>query len=403
MEAMNTDTQATLLLFGRFSKSSDVKPLTTSEYNKLANFLHDKGMRPGNLLRDIPTGLPIERERALALMKRGTSLAIAMERWTQLGIRVVSRSDPEYPAALKTKLRGAAAPVLYIAGSHSILQSEAICIVGAREATPSGLSFAHSLGRQCAIENFAVVSGDARGVDRAAMDGAIGDGGHVVGVLVDSLSKAIVAKRNREAILEGQLLLISPYGPEVSFNVANAMDRNKYMYALSSAAVIVDSSIKGGTWSGAIENKKYGWTPGFVRMGPDTPEGNQRLIELGLTPIKNLQWETDTETLRDMLQRSNNLSEQPQLALDETAAPKRAEPEAPQLLYEMFIKSLDDLLSSGGQTVEIIARHFGLELIQAEKWLSKAESDGLINGLRGTNRYENAVKADLIASDSSKL
>jgi predicted Rossmann-fold nucleotide-binding protein len=62
----------------------------------------------------------------------------------------------------------------------------------------SGLEFAAELGKRCASEGLNVVSGDARGVDRAAMDGALEEGGSVTAVLVDALTKAVLAKRNRD-------------------------------------------------------------------------------------------------------------------------------------------------------------------------------------------------------------
>jgi predicted Rossmann fold nucleotide-binding protein DprA/Smf involved in DNA uptake len=53
---------------------------------------------------------------------------------------------------------------------------------------------------------------------------------------------------------DGQLVLLSPYDPQAGFNIGNAMQRNKLIYALADAALVVQADYgKGGTWAGAIE------------------------------------------------------------------------------------------------------------------------------------------------------
>ena len=77
--------------------------------------------------------------------------------------------------------------------------------------------------------------------------------------------------------------------PDSGFSVGNAMSRNKYIYAHSEAAVIIKSdSGKGGTWTGATENIKHGWTKLFCR-DKDYP-GNIELIRMGAIPI-NEDWD----------------------------------------------------------------------------------------------------------------
>lgn len=387
MEALSTDTQATLLLVGRFAKSSEPKPLSTSEYNRLAKQLQELGLRPGHLLRELPKDLVVDRERTKKLLGRGTSLALAVERWGQLGIRVIGRGDPDYPGVLKSKLRSATAPILYIAGNHDILTAKAVCVVGSRDATPDGIEFARSLGKRAASEDLCILSGDARGVDRAAMEGALAEGGRVVGVLVEAFARAVIAKRNRDAMLAGNLLLISPYDPEAAFTVANAMDRNKYMYALAAAAVIVDSDTKGGTWSGAVENQKHCWTRAFVRLPSDAPLGNRRLAELGLTPILDSpdEW---AETLRDWLTRSGQGVELQSDLLSPRGIPAVEAKSAPDsLLFAVFLDHLVNWLSQAPQTEADIAERFDLEWTQARRWLDKARAKGLLEKLKATSCY----------------
>ena len=76
-----------------------------------------------------------------------------------------------------------------------------------------------------------------------------------------------------------QSLLITPFSPEAGFNAGNAMQRNKYIYCLSDASVVVHSGNPetskngkgGGTWTGAMENLT--WVPLWVKPSSDTKSG----------------------------------------------------------------------------------------------------------------------------------
>ena len=54
------------------------------------------------------------------------------------------------------------------------------------------------------------------------------------------------------------------------------MQRNKVIYALSDAALVVTSDLeKGGTWTGAVEQlEKYRMVPVFIRNGPAASKEN---------------------------------------------------------------------------------------------------------------------------------
>jgi predicted Rossmann fold nucleotide-binding protein DprA/Smf involved in DNA uptake len=118
------------------------------------------------------------------------------------------------------------------------------------------------------------------------MAGALENGGEVIGVMADSLSKAALAKTNRDALLDGRLVLVSAYDPSAGFNVGNAMQRNKAIYAFADAGLVVTSDLKkGGTWTGAIEQlERMHLAPVFICNGEESGPGNAALIERGGVP-----------------------------------------------------------------------------------------------------------------------
>ena len=126
------------------------------------------------------------------------------------------------------------------------------------------------------------MSGGARGIDEAAMQGALAHEGTGIGVLADSLLRAATSAKYRKALMANNLVLISPFNPEAGFDVGNAMSRNKYIYCLADAAVVVSSTKnKGGTWNGAIENLRQKWVPLWVKSSSESSSGNAELVRQG--------------------------------------------------------------------------------------------------------------------------
>ena len=121
------------------------------------------------------------------------------------------------------------------------------------------------------------------------MSGALEAGGKVTGVLADSLEQTAMTREHRNLLLEGQLVLISPYDPNAGFNAGHAMQRNKVIYALADAALVVNADInKGGTWAGATEQlEKFRLVPIYVRSTGEPSEGLEALKAKGAMPWPN--------------------------------------------------------------------------------------------------------------------
>lgn len=135
------------------------------------------------------------------------------------------------------------------------------------------------------------MSGGAKGIDQAAMRGSLEAGGQVCGILADGLEKTTMNRDHRNLLLDGQLMLISPYDPSAGFNVGNAMQRNKLIYALADISLVVSSDLnKGGTWAGAVEQlDKLKFVPVFVRSTGESSAGLDALRRKGALPWPNPQ------------------------------------------------------------------------------------------------------------------
>lgn len=300
IEPLTPNTQAILLLTapliaGRSEPSRDL--LSLGEYNRLTRILREKQKQPADLIGADAEELielcaqPFGRARLDALLGRGFLLSQAVEQWNARAIWVISRADSRYPKRLKARLKEDAPPLLYGCGDITLLEKGGLAVVGSRHVDDELISFTETVGRLSAEARRTIVSGGAKGIDRAAMHGALLAGGDVAGVMADSLERAALARDNREPLMEGRLVLISPYDPAAGFNVGHAMQRNKLIYALADAALVVTSDFKkGGTWAGAIEQlERLHFVPVFVRNGVNAGKGNAALLHQGGKPWPNPQ------------------------------------------------------------------------------------------------------------------
>ena len=175
---------------------------------------------------------------------------------------------------------------VFLAGDAELLCSPSVSVVGTREVTDEGWQRARRLGCELAAAGVVVVSGLAKGVDTAALSGAIDAGGHVVAVIGTPLTKAYPAENAElQQTIYRDHLLVSPFPVGEQVYPANFPKRNRVMAALSDATVIVEASDTSGTLHQAdacqklgrwlfilrsvVENPKVTWPRRFL-SGPKT-------------------------------------------------------------------------------------------------------------------------------------
>ncbi len=427
--------QAVILLTVPFGKT-DAKPLSVKEWGRFALWLKNHEMEPSRLLKEDPKSLlsswmdrTITLERIEGLLDRGGALGLAFEKWQRAGLWIVTRSEPDYPERLKRRLRLDSPPVLFGCGNKALLNKGGIAVVGSRNADEDDLDFSINLARSAAHQGFSVVSGGARGVDESAMLGALAGEGTAVGVMANNLLRAATSAKYRKYLLAGDLVLVSPFNPETGFNVGKAMGRNKYIYCLSDAAVVVNSTPKkGGTWNGAIEDLKHDWVSLWVKTKDSPQSGNAALVQQGarwfpkeIPALSNL-WEmvsdgdiatqeagglpllqseasitpSDTKTGATTTEpgseggAAENPTESESIEnndLDTTS------PEPAIGFYALFLRRLLDLTGEDPLKVEDIAVRLELEKAQVNAWLKRGTSDGQIKKLSKPVRYQ-AASAD---------
>lgn len=308
---LSPDGQAIVLLCSTLAlpREATPKPLTPKEWSSLAASIHESELRTPRALfgldaSDLAGSLGVSQEtgdRLAGLLARGGQLAIELDRLSTRGIWIITRANEGYPPLFRSRLKATAPPVLFGAGNPSALVERSVAVVGSRDADEASIAFATALGRTCARSGLAVVSGGARGIDSAAMLSAADAGGIAIGVLAEALERVVRRQDLRAHLAEGELTLIAAQHPAAGFSVGAAMARNRLVYSLAEAAVVVASGEKGGTRAGALENLKAGWVPLFVRHESEGPSGNRELLDAGGLPITREEVSGDAllERLRD--------------------------------------------------------------------------------------------------------
>lgn len=238
--------------------------------------------------------LPRMREKALARVLQSRSdvrsrAEAELRRVERIGARVITWSDADYPAALRTL--DDPPMVLYVKGRLDG-PGPRIAVVGSRAATHYGRTVARGLGAGLAARGFEVVSGGARGVDTATHEGALQVGGRTVAVIGSGLlqpypreNATLFSRIAEQGALVSELPLETPPAPR------NFPQRNRLISGLCAGVVVVEAAERSGSLSTAGHAVEQGRevmaVPGLVST--EQAQGCHRLIQQGAKLVQRVE------------------------------------------------------------------------------------------------------------------
>ena len=400
--SVSHNTQAILLLTAHFSKAKNevVKPLTTKEWGRFTWWLRKQSLTPEALmtgrLDELLNGWSdktITMERIEGLMHRGSALALALEKWFRAGLWVMTRSDPDYPTRFKQRLGIDSPAVVFGCGNRALLNGGGLAVIGSRNATEEDLAYSRDLGALSASTGYSVVSGGARGVDEASMLGALEVEGTAIGVLADSLMRVCSGVKYRKYLMANNLVLISTFYPEAGFNVGHAMERNKYIYCLSDAALVVHSGEKGGTWSGARENLKKQWVPLWVKRTDEKRAGNAAIVRVGAEWVPENIGDVD---LKELFSTERGEKSPQQMTLTKSDQFVQVVKEDAKTyssveyigFYDLFLSKAQILCKDVSKTPDELAEALQIHKTQLKIWLEQATDEQKLKKLFRPVRYQ---------------
>lgn len=204
-------------------------------------------------------------------------------------IEVIPIDDVNYPAALREIYDP---PItLFAKGNIAFLGEKSIGIVGSRDATSYGFNTAKELSYSLAQNNIVIVSGLARGIDKAAHIGALNARGKTIAVLGCGID---ICYPNENMVIYKEILrrglIISEYIVGTKPEAGNFPARNRIISGLSNGVVIVEAKAKSGaiiTADFALEQGRTVYAiPGNINSIQS--EGTNDLIKQGAKTVTSI-------------------------------------------------------------------------------------------------------------------
>jgi DNA processing protein len=316
------------------------------------------------------TGIRAVSAQAIAT---GKSLEMAKEecaKAVEARARILSPSDPEYPARLKEIYDPPA--ILFVKGSVEVLSQPGIAMVGTRHPTPYGSGMAERLATDLAGRGVVIISGLARGVDTASHRGAVAAKGKTVAVLGTGIDVMYPKENTRltEQMLALGGALITEFPVGTAPTPQNFPIRNRIISGMSAGVLVVEAAEYSGTRITsrlALEqNRDVYAVPGNVTnknsWGPNT------LIKQGAKLVATWEdvWEELPAEVQDALSSGQN--ESPEAAAASLFPDEIRSPHEAKILKLLkadestHIDELVELLENEMSSSEIFAALFELEL-----------------------------------------
>jgi len=163
-------------------------------------------------------------------------------------IQEILVNTTQYPQRLKNILGENAPHRLYLWGNLDLLNMPSIGFCGSRNVSDRGLQVTSDIAQQAVKEGWVVISGHAKGVDTTAHVTALENGGTTIIVIAEGIEKFRLRQEIKRIARPENILIISEFPPQSTWNVGYAMQRNKTIVALSNAMMLIESRTEGGTF-----------------------------------------------------------------------------------------------------------------------------------------------------------
>ncbi len=280
--------------------------------------------------------------RAPRLADRG-AIEAELRQLDTLGVRLLFLGAPDYPALLAEIDNPP--PVIGYRGNRALLDRRVVAMVGARNASASACRHARGLARDLGVQDFAVISGLARGIDTAAHHGSIEAG--TIGVVAGGIDIHYPPEnRDLQEVIADQGLLLAEHPPGTEPRARHFPFRNRIIAGLALGTVVVEAAPRSGS---LITARLAGEAGREVMAIPGSPldprsRGCNQLIRDGAI----------------LVQSADDIAEQlSPLDLRAVRAPAQAFTPQPTDAEDRSRRALGDLLSHDFVAVDELTRQSG--------------------------------------------
>lgn len=227
-------------------------------------------------------GIGPELAESIAGWPKVIDLAAELQLISDHGLSLLSQSDPLYSPLLAQTDQ--APLLLYVWGELRSSDHQAIGIVGSREATAYGLSVTKRMSYVLASAGLCVISGLARGIDRAAHEAALAAGGRSIAVLGSGLGRVYPPENLSLAQrIATQGAVLSEYPVLRNADTKTFPRRNRIVAGWSHGLLVTEAPLRSGSLITANQALEAGRSVYAVPGPIDRPNssGCHHLIQQG--------------------------------------------------------------------------------------------------------------------------
>lgn len=206
-----------------------------------------------------------------------------------VGARIIFQKEEGYPKLLN--MISDAPPLLFVKGNLDVFQKPGFAIVGTRNASVNGKNMARNFARIISQKGYNIVSGMARGIDRAAHIGAMENENEaltttaILGTPVDEVYPAENSDIYQKISEKGCLVSEFPFGTPLS--PRNFPRRNRIISGICLGTLVIEAQKMSGSLITAREAASQGRDVFAVPGSPVDPRssGPNALIQDGATMV----------------------------------------------------------------------------------------------------------------------
>jgi DNA processing protein len=296
-----------------------------------------------------------------------------MARASTIGARALLLGHPGYPALLAQV--DDAPPVLWALGDVALAHRPTVAIVGARNASALGQRLAHLIAQDLGAAGQVIVSGMARGIDRAAHLASLETGS--IAVLAGGVD-TVYPRQNTDIAeqLRARGLLLSEAQMGLQPLARHFPKRNRIIAGVSQATVLIEAAERSGSLITARMALEQGRDVMAVPGNPldGRAAGCNNLIRQGAALIRDA---ADVLDALDAPIRQTPLSHD---GFHEVTGHWMGEEPLPDRLHQM----LHELITTAPVPEDTLIRHLGLPVPQVLTALMDMELAGQIDRHAGS-------------------
>jgi len=306
-------------------------------------------------------GIGPETAEAIVNWEKTVDLGGELKRIAEYGCHIVLQSDENYPPLLRQIYDP---PILlYVKGSLTARDKNAVAMVGSRMTTHYGIEVARKIAYQLAYTGVTVVSGGARGIDTASHQGALSAKGRTIAVLGTGINLVFPAENGElfaRIAEQGALITQFPFNRKAdkqSFPI-----RNRLVAGMTFGTVVVEANLTSGALITAGMAVDYGRQVFAVPGRVDSPrsKGCHDLIKKGAKLCEGV------EDILSEFEYMFPASNRPSMLNDAAALPAMTLSETEQTVYDLVDQeecTTDDIIRrSGMPSSSVSVALLGLEM-----------------------------------------